>query len=107
MALYRALSRLSGVAERGALTPLAHLTPEQIGKLERTGAVARVSPPPLSELPGWSARAGKLAKVGIVDAEQLAEVDTQLIRSALRVKEETARRYKQEARSCLTLETIP
>ena len=101
MPLYRALSKLSGVCERGALTPLAHLTPEQIAKLEHAGAVARVSAPPLAELPNWSARAGKLAKVGILDAEQLAEADVKLIRSALRVKEEIARRAQQDALSFL------
>ena len=101
MPLYRALQRLSGVCERGALTPLSHLTPEQIAKLEQSGGVARVSAPPLSELPGWSARAEKLAKVGLHDAEQLIEADPKLIRSALRVKDETAQRYQQEARSFL------
>lgn len=101
MPLYRALSRLSGVCERGALTSLSHLTPEQIVKLEKAGGVARVSPPPLAELPGWEKRADKLAKFGIADVEQLIEADVQTVRKALRVKEDVALRTQQEARSFL------
>ena len=103
MPLYRALHRLSGVAERGGLTALAHLTAEQIAKLERAGAVARVAPPPLAELPGWKARAAKFAKVGIVDAEQLLEADAAQVARALRVKAETAARYQQEVEACLVV----
>lgn len=103
MPLYRALSHLSGVAQRGQLTRLAHLTPEQVATLERAGAVARVASPPLAELPGWKVRAAKLAKVGIHDIEQMIEADSALIAACLRVKPATAARYQEDVRQYLVI----
>ena len=103
MALYRALRRMTGVAQRGELTTLGHLNEEQIAKLIRVGAVAPISAPPLSELPGWASRAGKLAKIDILDVEQLAEADLKVIGKALRVKEETAARYQAEVKQYLVI----
>lgn len=104
MALYRALSKLSNGADYGQLTRLEHLTPEQIAKLEQVGAVARISAPPLAELPDWASRAGKLAKVGIVDAEQLLDADITVISHALHVKAETAARYQNEVQAWLVIQ---
>jgi len=103
MALYRALNNLSAVARRGELTRLAHLTAEQVAKLERVGAVARVAAPPLSELPDWAIRAGKLAKIGIEDAEQYLETEPSAIAKALHVKPETEARYREEITSYLVV----
>lgn len=103
MTLYRALRRLSNVAERGDITALAHLTAAQIDKLFQVGAIAPVSAPPLAELPGWSTRAGKLRKVDIQDADQLVEADVGVVAQALRVKVETAMRYQEEVRAFLVI----
>lgn len=94
MTLYRAIHKLSGIAGRGDLTPLAHLDAEQIAKLMRIGAIAPLAAPPLAELPGWAARSAKLAKVGIQDAGQFLEGDPALLRRVLRVKAEAIERYR-------------
>lgn len=107
MATYRALSNLSGVAKRGELTQLTHLTPEQIAKLERVGAIARIGAPPLTELPSWAIRAGKLAKAGILDGEAFLEADVALIAKTLRVKPETAAQYQQDIAGFLVIREEP
>jgi hypothetical protein len=107
MTTYRALSNLSGVARRGELTPLTHLNAEQIAKLERVGAIARIGAPPLSELPGWAIRAGKLAKVDILTAEELLEAPLEVIVKALRVKPETAAQYQQDIAGFLVIQDEP
>lgn len=103
MAIYRALNTLTGVARRGELTRLEHLKPEQIAKLERVGAVSRIAAPPLAELPNWRIRAGKLAKIGVTDAEQYLEAAAADVSKALRVKPETEARYRQEIQAWLTI----
>lgn len=107
MSIYRALNNLSNVAKRGELTRLSHLTPEQIAKLERVGAVAPIATPPLSELPEWAIRAGKLAKAGISTAEQFLEADVEAITKVLRVKPETAQQYQQEVETFLVIRAEP
>lgn len=42
-----------------------------LAKLVAMGALAKAKTPPLTELPGWSMRAGKLRRVGIVTVEDL------------------------------------
>lgn len=101
MPLYRALFNLSGVAQRGELTQLTHLKLEQIAKLEQSGAVSRVSAPPLAALPDWEKRAVKLQNIGIVDVEQLVEADPAQIAKALRVKAETAVQLQRDAEQFL------
>jgi hypothetical protein len=104
MPLYRALTKLSSGVDCGQLTRLEHLTPEQIAKLEQVGAVARVAAPPLSELPDWASRAGKLAKAGIQDAEQFLDAEIPVISRALHVKAETAARYQDEVKAWLVIQ---
>lgn len=103
MPVYRALRNLSGVCQRGELTRLAHLNAEQIAKLMNVGAVAPIAAPPLAELPEWAIRAGKLAKLGITDVEQLLEVDAAQVAKTLRVKVETARQYQRDAEQWLVI----
>jgi hypothetical protein len=43
--------------------------------LVKVGALARVSTPPLLELPGWTKRAEKLAGGGIITVEDLLDAD--------------------------------
>lgn len=105
--IYRALNNLSGVAQRGELTRLSHLSSEQIAKLEKVGAVAPVAAPPLSELPDWAIRAGKLVKAGILDAAAFLEADAAAIAKALRVKPETAQQYQQDVENFLVIHEVP
>lgn len=104
MPIYRALRALSGVCRRGELTRLTHLDAGQITKLAKVGAIAPISAPPLAELPGWAARAGRLAKVDITDAEQLLEAEARVVAKALRVKVETAAQYQQDIQQFLVIE---
>lgn len=103
MTLYRALTKLSGVCQRGDLTTLAHLTPEKVALLVSRGAVAPVAAPPLAALPGWTSRAGKLAKVGIEDAVQFVQGDPALLARVLHVKAETIDRYRESLLDLMTI----
>lgn len=48
-----------------------------LGKLVAAGALVKAKTPPLTELPGWATRAGKLRGVGIVTIEDLLDMDPQ------------------------------
>lgn len=103
MAIYRALKALSGVAQRGALVRLAHLSADQVAKLVAVGAVAPIASPPLDALPNWKTRAAKLKKLDITDVEQLLEADPATVAAATRLKPETVARWQAEAERFLTV----
>jgi hypothetical protein len=99
MALYRALRSLTrgnGTIARDGIDRLAGLAEESVAKLEELGYVARVSPPPLAELPGWEARARLLLPPGIMDAGQFLECDGDRLAGYLGEDGETVRRLKEE-----------
>ena len=48
-----------------------------LARLVAAGALAKAKTPPLTELPGWSIRAGKLRGIGIVTVENLLGMDPQ------------------------------
>lgn len=75
MAMYHVVKPLSGRGRinQGELTRLEWLTPDKVDILVRIGAVARVKPPLLADLPGWEGRAAGLAGMGIINGEQFVE----------------------------------
>lgn len=97
MALFRVLKRLDtghvpGDIVEGGLFKRADL-------LVGANALARVKGPPLTELPGWQARAEKLRRVGIETVEDLLDMDprrgTRLFRHK---RESTFIKWVKEAR---------
>ena len=98
MALYRTLRSLNHDGTRVLRDQVLTLTwpQETIDKLIEVGVLAHVSPPPLTELPGWGARAKKLTAQDITDADQFLEADDSSLAKALRVKPVTVKRLKQE-----------
>lgn len=98
MALYRTLRSLNHHGKRIERDRVLILTwpPETIDKLIEVGSLARVSPPPLTELPGWKTRAGKLVSHDILDAGQFLEAEEAKLARALRNRPETIRRLKAE-----------
>ena len=96
MALYRIMRSLhhgGNRIERNTVQSL-HWDRARLDKLLELGLIARVSPPPLTELPAWKARAGKLATHDILDAEQFLETDDALLAKYLRVRPDTVKRLK-------------
>lgn len=107
MAIYRAVHDLSNGTQAGRLDRLAHLKAEQIDKLLLKGAIARISAPPLAELPGWADRAALLAPAGIIDAEQFLEADAAQIATLLDIPEDSAQQLQCEIESFLVIEDEP
>lgn len=100
MAYYRILRDLSKgnkIIKIGQITSLSGLPQATLDRLAEVGAIAEVSPPPLSELPGWQTRAAKLEATGIITATQFLELkDYELIKKLFRVKDETIEAWKKQ-----------
>jgi hypothetical protein len=90
MSLYRTLRSLTGKGGRIPANEILILDWDEarLNKLLELRIIAHVSPPPLSELPGWAARARRLARnCSIQDAEQFLEADNQILRKCLGKRE--------------------
>ena len=98
MTLYRTLRSLNHGGKRIERDRVLSLNWDQprLDKLLELGLIARVSPPPLTELPGWKPRAKKLAAHDILDAEQFIETDDALLANYLRNRSGTITRLKLE-----------
>lgn len=106
MALYRVLKPLSRNEKRieaGQITALAWLKPEQVAVLVERRAVSRLATPPLVELPGWERRGKRLAKLGLVSAEQFLESDTEVLTDELGVRATTVGKWKDEVMAWLVI----
>ena len=103
MAWYRSLKDLSNGIERGQVFPGGRLKPDSIPILESRGIIARISAPPLVELPGWKKRAEKLEAAGILDAEQFLDSDSAQLAKACRAKESLIESWKNEIIGWLTV----
>lgn len=106
MALYRAVERLylgqGKFLLPGRVTKLEWLDQDGIDRLFAAGAIARVGAPPLSAVPGWRARAGKLAAGGIITLEGVVEADTATLAALGGVSERVAETWKERALALLT-----
>ena len=98
MTLYRTLRSLNHGGRRIERDRVLSLNWDQprLEKLLELGLIARVSPPPLIELPGWKARAKKLAAHDITDAGEFLEADDALLAKHLRNRPDTIKRLKTE-----------
>jgi hypothetical protein len=87
MSLYRVLRPLSTgeKPEDGKLVDGARFK-GALPALVKARALSEVKPPPLSELPGWTTRAEKLAAAGVVTAVDFLEADDGLLKEALNHK---------------------
>jgi len=106
MAMYRVLHTLD-VGKGRYLYPktfsrLEWLNAQGIAALTEKGAVSRVNPPPIMILPGWTERAGELARIGIQDAEQFLEADVGILTGALSIEEDEVKELSAELIRWLT-----
>ncbi|UCC74288.1 MAG: hypothetical protein JSV86_06955 [Gemmatimonadota bacterium] len=85
MSLYRVLRPLSTGHEPGDIVDGKRFK-AALAALVKARALAEVKPPPLSELPGWTTRAEKLADAGVVTAVDFLEADDGLLKEILNHK---------------------
>lgn len=78
MKLYRVLKPLSTGHGPGELVDGARF--KQLDTLVEVNALAPVSYPPLSVLPGWETRAEKLAEAGIVTIQDFLDAGDQTLK---------------------------
>ena len=77
-----------------------------LAKLVAVGALVKARTPPLTELPGWSIRAGKLRGIGIVTVEDLLAMDPQRGTELFNHKRtSTFIKWQEEAKSWLLMPT--
>lgn len=84
------------VIEAGSLHRLEKVTPETLNRLKERGTVTEVNAPPLFVLPGWTRRASRLEKAGIVNAMQFLGADVGQAAAVMKVKPGTVQRWKGE-----------
>ena len=80
----------------GAVFPESLLSPRAIVILETKGKIAPVSTPPLSAIPGWTARAKKLEGKKIAKPEQFLEAPSDEMATLFSVTSRTVERWKLE-----------
>jgi len=102
MAWYRALRNLSNGIGKGQVFAGARLQAASIPVLEQRKAIARVSAPPLIELPGWKIRGAKLEKAGIVTVEAFLDTDGGTLAKAARTSPDMVAKWKEEVIGLLT-----
>ena len=106
--VYRVLKKLSLGEDKelkvGEFTRLEWLTGDKVARLMKVGAVSEVAPPPLSELPGWKARAERLAAVGVGDTLEFLETDPKDIAKRMKVRPATIVRWQGEVKKWLIVE---
>ena len=94
---YRVLKPLSTGHKAGEIIDSSDLASRVIAPLLRTKAISQVAFPPLVILPGWSHRAARLSKLGIVGVGEFLDADSEKLAAAFRYKPATIDRWKREA----------
>ena len=102
MAWYRALRNLSNGIGKGQVFTGSRLQAASLPVLEQRKAIARVSAPPLIELPGWKIRGAKLEKAGIVTVEAFLDTDGGTLAKAARTSPDMVAKWKEEVIGLLT-----
>ena len=103
-------SAMSGWAARSASASMvrravrdsSRLQAASLPVLEQRKAIARVSAPPLIELPGWKIRGAKLEKAGIVTVEAFLDTDGGTLAKAARTSPDMVAKWKEEVIGLLT-----
>lgn len=106
MGVYRAARPLhvKGVrVEAGTVSDFAGLGEANIEKFVEMGLLQSVAPPPLAEIPGWTARARKCAEHGITTVEEFLLRDTDELARLLRNRVALIEKWKDELRGWLTV----
>jgi len=88
----------------GSFTRLEWLTARGREIMISVGAVSEVGAPPLAVVPGWKARSEKLARVGIEDAAQFIDADTDVLCEALGRQPRTVGKYRNELMEWMTVD---
>jgi len=103
MAVYRVLKRLDTGHRPGDLVDGSQFS--RLDVLVRKGALALAKSPPLVELPGWTARAEKLATIGVETVQDFLDADPQTLSELFNHKRgTTVSKWKDEARGWLRVE---
>lgn len=103
--LYRVLKPLSTGQDRGALVAGEVFKPGILAALLKVKALKEAQGPPLSELPGWSRRAERLAEIGVLNVADLLRADPERIQGLFRHKRaSTATGWQTEATRWLKID---
>ncbi|KPJ77282.1 MAG: hypothetical protein AMJ81_00025 [Phycisphaerae bacterium SM23_33] len=98
MALYRVLKSLTTGHQPGDIVSGDRFESRVLAALVKVRAISEVRPPPLSELPGWEARAEKLREIGVVTVRDFLEADDDKVRELFNYKRtSTVAKWKTEA----------
>lgn len=106
MGVYRAARPImvKGVrVSSGTVSDFAGLGEDNIAKFVEMGLLQSVAPPPLAEIPGWTARARKCAEHGIVTVEDFLTRDSDELGRLLRNRIALVEKWKDELRGWLTV----
>ncbi|RPI52771.1 MAG: hypothetical protein EHM56_08010 [Chloroflexi bacterium] len=105
MAIYRALKDLDAgktLIRRGQVFMSGTLPGAVVDRLAELGKIAPVSTPPLAVLPGWKARAGKIAPE-IETAGDFLEADSARLAKVLKVSPDRIEPMKLELAGWLSV----
>jgi len=98
--MWRTLKKLSKgfdtVVPEGSITALEWIDDDGLERLQRVGAIARLTAPPLRKLPGWELRSERLKEVGITTAEQFLETDDKELAGKIGADPRTVARWRDE-----------
>ena len=107
MTVYRALMKLDrgskGVIQRGQIIVDRGWKETYIDRLIEVGAVAPISAPPISTLPGWGDSDEVLAGIGVTTADQLLEANDEAIMSALEIDRPQLAKMRADVMGWLTV----
>ena len=113
MALYRTIMAvfISGkdgaedkIIPAGVTSRLDGISHRSIAQLIGRDAIAEVSEPPLHLLPHWTARAARLAPLGINRPLQLIDADPVALSRQLRVRRQVIEEWQAEAKRLVLLD---
>ena len=97
--IYRVIKRTplsTGHVQGQIVGGRAFKTQKNVDALVARNVIMEISGPPLSELPGWKVKAGKLAKLDVITTTDFLMRDTGELSNKLGYKKTTVDRWKKE-----------